>query len=108
MVSLDLRFHQAMVNAYTQAKRDCGYNATRFLRMIATQGGVGAARSLLASGAASTGFSELWQHGRLDLSLEAHVVRPEYAALFSEAEREIAMRRLEEHGYAVERPARDQ
>lgn len=41
-------FHQAMVRIYQRAKDEVGYNATRFLQMVAEHGGVEAARHLLA------------------------------------------------------------
>ena len=47
MSQAELRFHRAMVAIYETAKRDLGYNATRFLQMISEQGGVAAARQLL-------------------------------------------------------------
>jgi hypothetical protein len=40
----ELQFHRAMVEIYETAKRDVGYNATRFLQMISEQGGLPTAR----------------------------------------------------------------
>ena len=98
-VDREQEFHGAMVNIYQVAKRDLHYNATRFIQMVAEQGGVGAARQLLHASTVSDGFSTLWLAKRLDLSVEAHVIRPEYAELFTAEERNIAQRRLEEYGY---------
>jgi hypothetical protein len=92
-------FHAAMVNLYQVAKRDLHYNATRFIQMVAEQGGVGAARQLLHANTVSDGFTTLWLAKRLDLSVEAHVIRPEYAELFTADERNIAKHRLDEYGY---------
>src|SRR5262245_22884650 len=92
-------FDAAMVAIYTTAKRDLGYNATRFLQMITDEGGLVAARRLLHASAVSDGFTTLWEHARLDLSVEAHVLRPEYAGLFTDAERRIARRRLKDYGF---------
>jgi hypothetical protein len=47
----------------------------------------------------SDGFTTLWEHGRLDLSVEAHVLRPEFVGLFSAEERAIAAKRLSDYGY---------
>ena len=47
----------------------------------------------------SDGFTTLWLAKRLDLSVEAHVIRPEYSELFTAEERKIAQRRLDEYGY---------
>lgn len=92
-------FDAAMVAIYTTAKRDLGYNATRFLQMITDEGGLVAARKLLHASIASDGFIVLWEHGRLDLSVEAHVLNPEFAELFTDTERRIARKRLKEYGF---------
>lgn len=91
-------FDAAMVAIYTTAKRDLRYNATRFLQMITDEGGVVAARRLLHASAVSDGFTTLWEHARLDLSVEAHVLRPEFAGLFTDGERRIARQRLKDYG----------
>jgi len=95
-------FNTAMVEVYQQAKRQAGYNAGYFLRMVSELGGYGAAQRLLHAASVSDGFTALWMKGRLDLSMEAVVLRDEFTALFSDEEREIARRRLAEYGY---RPA---
>lgn len=94
-------FHEQMLDIYRVAKRDLSYNATRFLQMVAAQGGVAAARHLI-TGPASDGFTTLWEKGRLDLSVEALVLRPEYEDLFTDAERRLAAERLRQFGYRVE------
>lgn len=92
-------FHRAMVTIYTRAKDELGYNATRFLQMLSTSGGVETARHLLDAPKVSDGFTTLWEHRRLDLSVEAHVLKPEFADLFSDAEQRIAAERLRQYGY---------
>jgi hypothetical protein len=49
----------------------------------------------------SDGFTTLWELKRLDLSVEAFVLRPEYAPLFTEEERAIARARLRQYEYVV-------
>jgi hypothetical protein len=100
---VERQFHQAMVMIYETAKRQLGYNATRFLQMISEQGGLATARQLLWSDQPSDGFTTLWSHHRLDLTVEAHVLKQEYAVLFTDADREQARRRLELYGWQ-ERP----
>ncbi|MBT2212884.1 hypothetical protein [Actinomadura sp. NEAU-AAG7] len=95
-------FHQAMVAIYQTAKRELGYNATRFLQMVSHEGGVATAKRLLWSDAPSDGFTTLRDHGRLDLTVEAHVLRPEYERLFTDEDRQKARERLEQYGW-VER-----
>lgn len=75
------------------------YNATRFLQMIGNKGGVAAAKQLISKSGGTEGFTALWEQGRLDLSVEANVLKPEYQELFSEEERSICRERLLEFGY---------
>jgi hypothetical protein len=49
----------------------------------------------------SDGFTTLWELKRPDLSVEAFVLRPEYAPLFTQEERSIARARLRQYEYAV-------
>lgn len=88
-----------MIAIYETAKRDLGYNAARFLQMISEQGGSSAARQLLWSNAPSEGFTTLWERGRLDLTVEAHILRDEFAPIFTDEDREQARARLEEYGW---------
>lgn len=92
------RFHGEALHTYKAAKEECGYNATYFIQMVQTYGGAGAARRLLASNP-SSGFARLWELGRLDLTIEAKMLRPEFTALFTEEELRKARKRLQDHGY---------
>jgi hypothetical protein len=56
---IERRFHRAMISIYETAKRELGYNATRFLQMTSEQGGLAVARQLLGSDAPSEGFTTL-------------------------------------------------
>ena len=47
----------------------------------------------------SDGFSRLWQMGRLHLTVEAIMLRPEFQSLFSDEERKVAQSRLSSAGY---------
>jgi hypothetical protein len=96
---VERRFQRAMVAIYETSKRELGYNATRFLQMVSEQGGLVTARQLLWSDAPSDGFTTLWEHHRLDLSVEDHVLRTEFASLFGNADREQALARLEAYGW---------
>ena len=87
-----------MVGVYRRAKSEAGYNATYFLRMISEQGGLATARSLVMSATVSEGFTALWERKRLDLTVEALVLEPQFAGLFSEAELDLARERLAQYG----------
>ena len=97
MTDLELKFHQEMVSIYKAAKKECGYNAIRFLQLITDKGGVEAARQLIIK--QTSGFSALVEFNRLDLSVEACILKPEYALLFTESERDICRERLRNLGY---------
>jgi hypothetical protein len=101
MTDLERRFHRAMLASYEAAKRECGYNPGYFLRMLGDMGGLAAAKQLLATDKPSEGFTTLWLARRLDLSVEAEVVKPEFAELFTAEEIATAKRRLQEVGYKV-------
>lgn len=99
MTDSESRFNRAMLDIYRRAKEECNYNATRFLQMISERGGVATAHALLATPGPSDGFTALWECGRLDLTVEAHVLKPEFIRLFTEEEKNIARTRLNEYGY---------
>ena len=99
MPDLEKQFHAAMLDIYERAKRECNYNATRFLGMVRQHGGLRAAQKLLMSTELSQGLTTLWECGRLDLSVEAHVLKPEFDGLFTTEEKAIARSRLHDYGY---------
>ena len=99
--TVERAFHRAMVRVHEQARDDVGYNATRFIQMVAELGGVETANRLLDANGVSDGFTTLWEAGRLDISVEAVVLRPEFAVLFDQRRRRAARERLEQYGYAV-------
>ena len=96
--SLEGEFHRAMLNIY-QAAADLGYRPTRFRQTVHEHGGVGAAKRLLNGPVAQSGLTTLWELGRLDISMEALVVRERWKPLFSDEERQAARDRLSAYGY---------
>ena len=99
MTILEKRFEQEMIDIYMTAKKECGYNASRFLQMLGAKGGLAAAKQQISKPGGTDGFTTLWEHGRLDLSVEAHVLKAEYAELFTDEERRMCRERLEQFGY---------
>ena len=98
-ISLENQFHQAMLNIHEQAKRECNHNATYFIRMVSEHGGLETAHRLLASNEPQYGFTALWECGRLDLSVEAHVLKHEFSSLFTGEEKDMVRNRLAEFDY---------
>ena len=101
MANVKTDFHNEMLRIYDKAKEECHYNATYFLRMVREMGGVAAAKRLLSSNAPQSGLFELWECGRLDISMEALVLSPRFRSLFTEDELKIAGQRLKDLGYRV-------
>ena len=100
-MTLEKQFEQEMIDIYTTAKKECGYTASRFLQMLSAKGGLAAAKQLISKPGGTDGFTILWEHGRLDLSVEAHVLKPEYCTLFTQEERQLCKDRLTDFGYHV-------
>ena len=97
--ALEGQFDQAMLDIYSLAGLATGYWAGYFLRSVRKDGGLVAARKLLWKNGTSAGFERLKEEGRLDLSMEALILKPEFRALFTEEELTRAADRLAEHGY---------
>lgn len=75
-MTLELDFHEEMVELYLRAKREINYPARYFIGMVSSEGGRATARYLLDTKEPSGGYVVLWENGRLDLSVEAEVLRP--------------------------------
>jgi len=94
MNQLEIKFHEDMRDIYLTAKKELKYNASRFWQLVSEKGGVQAAKTLIAKDGGTYGFEVLWEHRRLDLSVEAHVLKPEYTDLFTNEERKLCRDRL--------------
>ena len=97
MNKMEEKFNEAMWDIYHSAKKKCNYNATLFMQMLAEYGGVDTAKKLLSKEKTQYGFTELWLCGRLDLTVEAHVVMNEFKELFAPEEIKRAKDRLLAH-----------
>ena len=97
MNAMEKMFEKAMIDAYKTIKKECGYNASRFIQMVANKGAVAAAKQLITKPGGSDGFAVLWEHNCLDLSVETHVLMPEFYDLFTDEERQICKEQLEQY-----------
>ena len=90
METLAMTFQKELIEKMYRAKRECGYNPTRFNQMLAQYGGVETAKRLigncLRTGTPSDGYTTLFMAGRQDLTLENSGCDPKYADLFTEEE----------------------
>ena len=100
-MDLEYQFHEEMINISHETK-EFGYYPNYFVQMVAEKGGLAAAKQLLSSNNPAAGFVRLWEEQRLDLSVEALVVRDPWKALFADEELAVARRRLEELRYDPE------
>jgi hypothetical protein len=99
---VEQHFDAAMMNIYHQARDEAQYNATRYLQMLYEHRGLRTAQILLHARNVSDGYTALWMRERLDLTVEALVLNPQWQELFTEQELEIARSRLEQYGYAFD------
>ena len=95
METLKKNFGKEMEQIYFRALDEEKYRATRFLHMVHEKGGWETAKYLLAQPTISDGFAELWQRGRLDLTVEALVILDPWKQLFTDQEQAVARKRLE-------------
>lgn len=83
-------------------KKEIGYNPAYFNRMVAEHGAVEASRRLIMADTVSDGFTKLWEHRRLGMSVEALALLPWYTSLFDNTVVSKARRRLEAHDFDVD------
>jgi hypothetical protein len=92
--SLERDFEKALRDAAHASKRDVNYYPAYFWQMLEENGGLRTAQMLLEKKKVSEGFIKLWMAERPDLTVESIILEPRWQPLFSDAEREIARRRL--------------
>jgi hypothetical protein len=95
------RFSEEMINSYYLLGEETGYRPESLLKSVGRHGGVETAHRLLRSSQPREELDTLRKIHRLDISVEAFVLKPEYASLFSDEERETARIRLRSRGYPV-------
>ena len=101
MTPLEKQFFNDMKVIYLRADQEINYRPTRFPQMLSEKGGVETALILVAKSEVTEGFIKLWKNNRLDLSVEALVVKDDYRELFDNDIRKICADRLREYGYEV-------
>jgi 5-methylcytosine-specific restriction protein A len=86
-----------------EAERAIRYRPNFFLGMLETNGGYLTVIKLLSANGVSDGFKKLWEHSRLDLSVEALIVESEWRSAFDSVLIARAEKRLNEVGYRFTR-----
>ena len=98
---LQNKFNNEVMEAIEESKK-IGYNPSRFIQML-HQAGNNAYEVVqrLVTKEVSTGLEKLWEKGRLELSMEAIIVKPEYQELFSPEIISICTKKLKKFGYKI-------
>lgn len=104
MTAKEEAFHREMLAIYDNVRKHVrGYTPSYFRKKVINSGGVTAAKHWLAKKGVSNGFKRLARESKLVFSMEALVMKSEYAELFSDDEINIAQKRLEKYGWRSER-----
>jgi hypothetical protein len=93
---------EAMLDIYRRAKKEAGYNATIYLQLVTDRGALETALFLIHRSEPSDGYTALYERGRLDLTVEAMVLRPEWRDIFSDSDRAVSRQRLEDYRFDVD------
>lgn len=102
-MSIEETFQTHILDQHRIAKEATGYKAPLFKRMVNERGALQTAKDLLnGPNRISDGLTNLVLHSRLDLSLEANVIKPEWRSLFNLEQLETAIKRLNELDYTVD------
>jgi hypothetical protein len=96
-------WRREMLQIYKDAE-SIGYEATGFRGLMASHGPLRAAKMLVNMDVPSDGFTELWKLGRLDISVEARALKPEFRSLFSVSELAVCRRRLAAYEWSQRPP----
>ena len=88
-----------MVDIYRRVVKDTGYRPTYFLQMVIETSGHEAAMHLVHASQPSDGYTELYKRKRLDLTVEALVLQPQWVSLFTEHDRATARKRLKDYEF---------
>lgn len=95
------QFTGAMLEIYKRALKEADYRATIFLNMVMDQGGYETAASLIHARRPSDGYTALHQKNRLDLTVEALILRPEWWDIFTDEDRKAAFERLQQYHFTI-------
>lgn len=99
--TLKEQFDDEMESVYRDVLEEIKYNAKLFRAMTLSDGGVNTANRLLRAPRVQSGFVALYEANRLDISMEARILKPKYASLFETEELNEARTRLVNANYDV-------
>lgn len=94
-----VQFQKEFIANYEKAKLLYDVKADGLLKTVSSRGGVETAKDLIRRRLVSEGFEALAGSGHAELTLEALVVKNEYAELFTDEEVNACFALLCEYGY---------
>ena len=98
MKAFEEELRKDMINIYNTAKKEINYKPGHLLNMISNLGAYETAIRIVTKQNVTSGFDRFWESGRLDLSVEALLIR-KYSQLFSKDVIEICKKSLAEYKY---------
>ena len=99
MMALEKKLQQEVIKNCTVAEKEYGCKMTRFLQTIERFGIVRTAQEIFRKGRTSDCFNKLAEAGHLELTMEAIIVKGEYAELFTDEQVNYCYKLLCENGY---------
>ena len=98
MTNLEISFTSDLMRSLQEAEAVTGVSEVRLKKAAEETGGAQAVRQMLDRGQTTRQFLPLKQKGRLELSVEALVIRGKYAELFSDEQVNSCLSSLLEAG----------
>lgn len=99
METLKRDLKERYIGTYNACKK-FHYFPTAFLKMVVSDTDVvEVTRQLIHKKGGTSGFTELYLNGRMELSVESIILEEKYRGLFSKEDLQVAYDRLKEHGY---------
>ena len=98
MKAFEEELRKDMINIYNTAKKEINYKPSHLLKMISNIGAYETAIRIVTKQNVTSDFERLWESGRLDLSVEALLIR-KYSKVFSQEVIEMCKKNLSEYKY---------
>lgn len=94
LTELENKFHEALVKTNDISAKICRHDPKRIKVMMEKIGAVQTAKQLMGSDPSTSGYLKMAECDCLHITVEATMLRPEFAPLFTVAELGEARRRL--------------
>lgn len=96
-----IRFSEAVSDLYKRTIYECNHRQTFLKDLMESMGGYRAAKKVLGNKKYLIGIASLKAYNRLDLSVEALVVDPQWEGIFTKRQLEVANARLSQYGFSL-------